>query len=81
MGHRRTPTADQRVFGDPTWRAHFAEDMDEALRQGSDAAVQDLRLGSGTLDVDLADLTVDTVLLHGVEDVNAPIGIARWLVA
>lgn len=77
---RRMPAADQRVFGDPTWRAHFAEDMVEALRQGSGAAVQDLRLGSGTLDVDLADLTVDTVLLHGAEDVNAPIGIARWFV-
>jgi pimeloyl-ACP methyl ester carboxylesterase len=27
------------------------------------------------------DLTVDTVLLHGVDDVNVPIGIARWLAA
>ncbi|TQN42358.1 pimeloyl-ACP methyl ester carboxylesterase [Blastococcus colisei] len=76
---RQMPPADQRVFGHPSWRAHFAEDMHEALRQGSGAAVQDLRLGSGTLGVDLAELTVDTVLLHGAEDVNAPIGIARWV--
>jgi pimeloyl-ACP methyl ester carboxylesterase len=31
--------------------------------------------------VDLAGLTVDTVLLHGVEDVNVPVGIARWVAA
>jgi pimeloyl-ACP methyl ester carboxylesterase len=31
--------------------------------------------------VDVADLTVDTVLLHGADDANVPIGIARWLAA
>ena len=77
----RMPAADQRAFADPTWRSDFIEDGHEALRQGAGAAVQDLRLGSGTLGVDLADLTVDTVLLHGTEDVNVPIGIARWLAA
>jgi pimeloyl-ACP methyl ester carboxylesterase len=78
---RRMPAADRRVFADPTWQAHFAEDMHEGLQQGPDAAVQDLRLGRGALGVDVADLSVDTVLLHGVEDVNVPIGIARWLKA
>jgi len=78
---RRMPAADRRVFADPTWQAHVAEDMHEALRQGPDAAVQDLRLGRGALGVDVADLSVDTVLLHGVDDVNVPIGIARWLKA
>jgi pimeloyl-ACP methyl ester carboxylesterase len=76
---RRMPASDRRVFADPTWRAHFAEDMHEGLRQGPGAAVQDLRLGTGAFDVDVANLTVDTVLLHGAQDVNAPIGIARWL--
>jgi pimeloyl-ACP methyl ester carboxylesterase len=76
---RRMPAADRRVFADPMWQAHFAEDMHEALRQGPDAAVQDLRLGRGALGVDVTELSVDTVLLHGVEDVNVPIGIARWL--
>ena len=27
------------------------------------------------------DLTVETVLLHGTEDVNVPVGTARWLAA
>jgi pimeloyl-ACP methyl ester carboxylesterase len=78
---RRMPPSDRRVFADPTWRAHFAQDMHEALRQGPGAAVQDLRLGTGALGVDLADLSVDTVLLHGADDVNVPVGIARWFAA
>ena len=73
------PAADRRVFDDPRWRASFEQDFREALRQGPSAAVQDLRAGRGGLGVDVADLTVDTVLLHGVDDVNVPIGIARWL--
>lgn len=78
---RRMPAADRWVFADPTWQAHSASDMRKALRQGPDAAVQDLRLGQGKLGVKVAELSVDTVLLHGVEDVNVPIGIARWLTA
>jgi pimeloyl-ACP methyl ester carboxylesterase len=31
--------------------------------------------------VDLGDLTVETVLLHGAQDVNVPVGIARWVTA
>jgi pimeloyl-ACP methyl ester carboxylesterase len=81
LGRRSMPAADRRVFDDPTWRASFEQDFREALRQGPSAAVQDLRAGRGGLGVDVADLTVDTVLLHGVDDVNVPIGIARWLAA
>jgi len=80
-GRRFMPAADRRVFEEPTRLASFAEDFREALRQGPSAAVQDLRLGREGLDLDLADLDVDTVLLHGVDDVNAPIEIARWFAA
>jgi pimeloyl-ACP methyl ester carboxylesterase len=80
-GRRFMPAADRRVFEEPTRLAAFAEDFREALRQGPGAAVQDLRLGREGLDLDLADLDVDTVLLHGVDDVNAPIEIARWFAA
>ena len=75
------PAADRRVFDDPTWRAAFTDDFREALRQGPAAAVQDLALGRGALGADLVDLSVETVLLHGVDDGNVPIGITRWLAA
>lgn len=75
------PAADRRVLEAPEWRRRFDEDFREALRQGPGAAVQDLALGSGPPDLDPADLTVETVLLHGTEDVNAPVGIARWVSA
>jgi pimeloyl-ACP methyl ester carboxylesterase len=75
------PAADRRVFDDAAWRAAFTEDFREALRQGPAAAVQDLALGREGLGVDLADLSAETVLLHGRDDVNVPIGVARWLAA
>ncbi|MGY1810714.1 alpha/beta fold hydrolase [Blastococcus sp. SYSU D00669] len=78
---RMFPAADRRVLADQDLRAHLAEDAREAARQGPAAAVQDLRLGSGPLGVSLGDLRVDTVLLHGTDDVNVPVGIARWVAA
>ena len=71
------PAADRRVLEAAEWHRRFDEDFREALKQGPGAAVQDLALGSGPADLDPADLTVETVLLHGTEDVNAPVGIAR----
>jgi pimeloyl-ACP methyl ester carboxylesterase len=80
-GRRFMPASDRRLLESPEWRRRFDEDFREALKQGPAAAVDDLALGSGPLGVDLAGLTVDTVLLHGVEDVNVPVGIARWVAA
>jgi pimeloyl-ACP methyl ester carboxylesterase len=77
---RRMPAGDRRVLDDPAWRARLTEDFTEALRQGPAAAVEDLR--AYRLDpagADVRRLTVDTVLLHGTDDVNAPIGLARWV--
>lgn len=52
------------------------------MRQGPGAAVRDLPIGAGSFRLDpAADLTVETVLLHGTEDVNAPVGIPRWVAA
>jgi pimeloyl-ACP methyl ester carboxylesterase len=79
---RRMPAGDRRLFEDPGWRARFAEDFAEALRQGPGAAVADLALphrNPGGAEVDR--LRVDTVLVHGTDDVNAPIGFARWVAA
>jgi pimeloyl-ACP methyl ester carboxylesterase len=80
-GTRFMPTSDRRFLDDPEWRRRFDEDFREAMKQGPGAAVHDLALGGGPLGVDPADLTVETVLLHGTEDVKVPIGIARWLAA
>jgi pimeloyl-ACP methyl ester carboxylesterase len=80
-GRRFMPVSDRRLLEAPEWRRRFDEDFHEALRQGPAAAVADLALGSGPLGADLADLTVETVLLHGAEDVNVPVGVARWVAA
>jgi pimeloyl-ACP methyl ester carboxylesterase len=80
-GTRFMPTSDRRVFEAPEWRRQFDEDFRVALEQGPGAAVQDLALATRPLGVDVADLTVETVLLHGTEDVNVPVSIARWLAA
>jgi pimeloyl-ACP methyl ester carboxylesterase len=80
LARRRMHAGDRRLFDDPAWRARFTEDFREALRQGPGAAVDDL--GQAHRDphgADLAHLVVDTVLVHGSEDVNAPVGIARWV--
>jgi pimeloyl-ACP methyl ester carboxylesterase len=80
-GTRFMPISDRQVFEAPAWRRRFDEDVRTALEQGPGAAVQDLALGTRPLGVDVADLTVETVLLHGTEDVNVPISIARWVAA
>ena len=80
-GKRFMPTSDRRLLDAPEWRRQFDDDFREAMRQGPAAAVHDLALGRGPLGVDPADLTVETVLLHGTEDVNVPVGIARWVAA
>ena len=80
-GKRFMPASDRRLLDDPEWRRQFDEDFREALKQGPGAAVHDLALGGGPLGVDPADLAVETVLLHGTEDVNVPVGIARWVAA
>jgi pimeloyl-ACP methyl ester carboxylesterase len=80
-GRRFMPTADRRLLDAPEWRQRFDEDFREALTQGPGAAVRDLALSGRPLGVDPADLPVETVLLHGAEDVNVPVGVARWVAA
>lgn len=80
-GKRFMPESDRRLLDAPEWRRRFDEDFREALRQGPGAAVHDLALGRGPVEADPAELTVETVLLHGSDDVNVPIGIARWVAA
>jgi pimeloyl-ACP methyl ester carboxylesterase len=80
-GRRFMPTSDRRLLDAPEWRRRFEDDFREALKQGPGAAVDDLALGRGPLGVDLADLTVETVLFHGAKDVNVPVGVARWVTA
>jgi pimeloyl-ACP methyl ester carboxylesterase len=80
-GTRFMPADDRRLFDAPEWRRRFDEDFREALEQGPGAAVHDLALGGGPLGLDPAEVTVETVLLHGAEDVNVPVGIARWVAA
>jgi pimeloyl-ACP methyl ester carboxylesterase len=79
---RRMPAGDRRLFEDPGWRTGFQEDFREALRQGGGAAVRDLVVGQrGAREAAVADLAVDTVLVHGTDDTNVPIGLARWIAA
>jgi len=80
-GKRFMPASDRQVLDAPQWRQQFDDDFREALKQGPAAAVHDLSFGTRPLGMDLAHLTVETVLLHGTEDVNVPVGIARWVAA
>lgn len=80
-GTRFMPASDRRVFDAPEWRRQFDEDFRAALEQGPGGAVQDLALATRPLGLDVADLTVEIVLLHGTDDVNAPVSIARWVAA
>jgi len=80
-GKRFMPAADRRLLDAPEWRQRFDEDFREAVKQGPGAAVHDLALGGRPLGVNPAQLAVETVLLHGAEDVNVPVGIARWVAA
>ena len=79
-GRRAMPPSDRRLFEDPEWRGRLQEDFREALRQGPGAAVHDLAVGQrGLAEATVADLAVETVVLHGSDDVNVPIGLARWV--
>lgn len=70
------PEADRRVMEDVELQALLAADGVEGVRQGSRAAVDDLRRYSRSIPLNRVRQPVQ--LLHGVEDGNVPIGVARW---
>lgn len=70
------PEADRRVMEDVELQALLAADGLEGVRQGSRAAVDDLRRYSRSIPLDRVRQPVQ--LLHGAEDGNVPIGVARW---
>lgn len=70
------PAADQAIMADPRARAMTAPDSRAAAKQGSRAAVDDLRQYSRPFPLTQVHQRVD--LLHGTADGNVPVDVARW---
>lgn len=70
------PEADRAVMTNEMVQQQLAADAAEATRQGSRAAVNDLRWYSRPFDLGMVSQPVQ--LLHGTDDGNVPIAVARW---
>lgn len=76
------PPADQRVMRIAGVREVFlGESTRDMLRQGFAATVHEMALNGQPLGFDLARIDVPVHLLHGRDDVNVPVGVARHVAA
>lgn len=75
------PPADKLIAANPEAVAAAGRDAAEGVRQGARAAVRDLARYRNPLPAPLSTITVPTVFLHGGQDGNVPIGVARWACA
>lgn len=79
---RAMPPADQRVMRIPAVRdAFLGESTRDMLRQGFAATVHEMALNEGPLGFDLGQIDLPVHLLHGLVDVNVPVGVARYVAA
>ncbi|WP_020650673.1 alpha/beta fold hydrolase [Solimonas variicoloris] len=79
---RSMPAPDQRVMRIPAVQEAFlGEPTHDMLRQGFAALVHELALHEGPLGFELRELDVPVHLLHGLADVNVPVGVARYAAA
>jgi pimeloyl-ACP methyl ester carboxylesterase len=78
---RFMPESDKRIIRAQVATGDFQADQQEATRQGGAAAIREMQMYGRASDVPLSDVTVPTVLLHGADDVNVPVDVARWLAA
>ena len=71
------PPADRAVLARPEVRAAVVDDLREALRQGSRAVLDDLRLFGEPWGFRLEDIKVPVELWHGEQDAQVPVGVGR----
>lgn len=75
------PPADKVIFTCPEVQAMIKEDMAEAFRQGSRAAVRDIVLLTRPWGFPLRDISVPVQLWHGEQDTTVPVKMGRDLAA
>ena len=64
--------SDRTTLGDPAIVASIVRGVEDVVRQGLDAGVNDLVSGFAAWTTDLGALTVPVILYHGREDPNVP---------
>jgi pimeloyl-ACP methyl ester carboxylesterase len=72
------PAADQAVMTDESHRPALQLDSSEGIAQGGSAGVVDLARYRHEMPGLLQSISVPTVFLHGTDDRNVPIEVARW---
>jgi pimeloyl-ACP methyl ester carboxylesterase len=75
------PAADQAMLIDPEFRRLTKMNLDEAVGRSLDGWASDNLAFTRPWGFDPADITVPTLLWHGVRDVFSPVAHARWLAA
>jgi pimeloyl-ACP methyl ester carboxylesterase len=71
------PPADRAVLARPEVRTAVVDDLGEALRQGSRAVLDDLRLFGEPWGFRLEDIKVPVELWHGEQDAQVPVAVGR----
>jgi pimeloyl-ACP methyl ester carboxylesterase len=72
------PAADQAVMTDEVHRPALQLDSSEGIAQGGSAGVVDLARYRHEVPGLFQSISVPTVFLHGTDDGNVPIEVARW---
>ena len=70
---------DRRIVDDLGIRRLLTQTYAEALRDGADGWIDDVRAFSNPWGFDLADIKVPVLLWHGSEDVFSPVAHTKWL--
>ncbi|MFA9459817.1 alpha/beta fold hydrolase [Thiohalorhabdus methylotrophus] len=73
------PEADRAIFEDAAVAAAYRRSLEEAMRQGLDGMLEDAAALIAPWDFDVAEIRCPVRLWHGDGDVNAPVGMGRWL--
>jgi len=71
------PAPDRAILARPEVRATLVDDLRQALRQGSRAVLEDLRLFGQPWGFRLEDVAVPVELWHGEADAQVPVGVGR----
>ena len=77
FGH--LPDDDCRILEDPSIAAMFKEDIREAIRQGGDGIVAELRALMNPWEFPIEKLAVPVRIWHGTEDTVVPVAAGRYL--
>ena len=71
------PPPDRAILARPEVRAAIVDDLRQALRQGSRAVLDDLRLLGQPWGFRLEDIAVPVELWHGEADAQVPVAVGR----